>query len=285
MNSTPSPIVLSGRDKRVEASGFVLTQTYRPPGLLLPPHFHEHANIALTIEGFFTETVGRKPYEVNPCSVIFRPAGEKHSNRYGKTAAHCLIIEVRPQRLSELRQVTEILDRASYVEGGMISSLALRILREFRTLDAVGPLSIEALTLEMLVQATRLNVVQDHNPPRWLQQAREVIHEQFLESLSLSSVAELVGVHAAHLAKMFRRHYGCTLGDYVRRLRLDYASQLLARSERTLTTIALAAGFYDQSHFAHLFKLRFGVTPGDFRADLRRKQVSIAVRKQGAPPD
>jgi AraC family transcriptional regulator len=285
MNSTPSPIVLSGQDKRVEASGFVLTQTYRPSGLVLPPHFHEHANIALTIEGFFTETVGRKPYEVNPCSVIFRPAGEKHSNRYGKTAAHCLIIEVRPQRLSELRQVTEILDRASYVEGGMISSLALRILREFRTLDAVGPLSIEALTLEMLVQATRLNVVQDHNPPRWLQQAREVIHEQFLESLSLSSVAELVGVHAAHLAKMFRRHYGCTLGDYVRRLRLDYASQLLARSERTLTTIALAAGFYDQSHFAHLFKLRFGVTPGVFRADLRRKHVSIAVKKQGAPSD
>ena len=269
----------------MEVSGFILTETYRSPGLVLPPHFHEYANIALAVEGSFIETVGPKPYEVNPCSVIFRPAGEKHSNRYGKTAAHCLIIEVRPQRLSELRQVTEILDRASYVEGGMISSLALRILREFRTLDAVGPLSIEALTLEMLVQATRLDVVQDRNPPRWLQQAREVIHEQFLESLSLSSVAEMVGVHAAHLAKMFRRHYGCTLGDYVRRLRLDYASQLLARSERTLTTIALAAGFYDQSHFAHLFKLRFGVTPGDFRADLRRKQVSIAVKKQGALPD
>src|SRR5580704_10116921 len=267
MNSTPSPIVLSAHDKRVEASGFVLTQTYRPPGLALPPHFHEYANIALAVEGSFIETVGRKPYEVNPCSVIFRPAGEKHSNRYGKTAAHCLIIEVRPQRLSELRQVTEILDRASYVEGGMISSLALRILREFRTLDAVGPLSIEALTLEMLVQATRLDVVQDRNPPRWLQQAREVIHEQFLESLSLSSVAELVGVHAAHLAKMFRRHYGCTVGGYVRMLRLDYSAKLLAQFDKSLSTIALVAGFYDQSHFAHLFKLRFGVTPGDFRAD------------------
>ena len=285
LTSRPSPLVLGNADRRVELSGFVLTVTFRPAGLVLPPHFHEYANIALAVEGSFIETVGRKPYEVNPCSVIFRPAGEKHSNRYGKTAAHCLIIEVRPQRLSELRQVTEILDRASYVEGGMISSLALRILREFRTLDAVGPLSIEALTLEMLVQATRLDVVQDRNPPRWLQQAREVIHEQFLESLSLSSVAELVGVHAAHLAKMFRKHYGCTLGDYVRRLRLDYASQLLARSERTLTTIALAAGFYDQSHFTHLFKLRFGITPGDFRADLRRKHVSIAVKKQGAPPD
>jgi AraC family transcriptional regulator len=285
MDFRPSPIVLSGQDKRVEVSGFVLTQTYRPPGLVLPPHFHEHANIAFTIEGFFTETVGRKPYDVNPSSVIFRPAGEKHSNRYGKTAARCLIIEVGPQRLAEIRQATRILDRASYIEGGLISSLAFRILRQFRTLDAVGPLAIEALTLEMLVQATRLDDMRDRNPPRWLQQAREIIHEQFLESPSLSSIAELVGVHAAHLAKMFRRQYGCTVGGYVRMLRLDCSAKLLAQSDKTLGTIALAAGFYDQSHFTHLFKLRFGMTPGEFRADLRRKPVPIAVKKQGATPD
>src|SRR5579864_4990630 len=205
--SRPSPLVLGNADRRVELSGFVLTETFRPAGLVLPPHFHEYANIALAVQGSFIETVGPKPYEVNPRSVIFRPAGEKHSNRYGKTTAHCLIIEVRPQRLSELCQVTQILNRASYVEGGMIPSWALRILREFRTLDAISPLSIEALTLEMLVQATRLDVMRDRNPPRWLQQAREVIHEQFLESLSLSGIAERVGVHSAHLAKMFRRHY------------------------------------------------------------------------------
>jgi AraC family transcriptional regulator len=285
LTSRPSPLVLCNADRRVELPGFVLTETFRPAGLVLPPHFHEYANIALDVEGSFIETVGPTPYEVNPHSVIFRPAGEKHSNRYGKTAAHCLIIEVRPQRLSELREVTQILDRASYVEGGMIPSLALRILREFRTLDAVGPLSIEALTLEMLVQATRLDVMRDRNPPRWLQQAREVIHEQFLESVSLSSVAELVGVHAAHLARMFRRHYGCTLGDYVRRVRLDYAAQLLARPEETLSAIAVAAGFYDQSHFAHLFKLRFGVTPGVFRTGLRTRRTPIPVKCKDLPSD
>lgn len=284
MSSGPSPIILSNQDRRVEVHGLVLTETFRPPGLVLPPHFHEHANIALTIEGFFTETVGREPYEVNPSSVIFRPAGEKHSNRYGKTTAHCLIIEVGPQRLAEIRQATRILDHASYVEGGLISSLALRILREFRTLDAVGPLSIEALTLEMLVQATRLDFMRGLNPPRWLQQAREVIHDQFLESPSLSGIAELVGVHAAHLAKMFHRYYGCSVGGYVRMLRLDFSAKLLAQFDKSLSTIALAAGFYDQSHFTYLFKLRFGITPGDFRADLRRKQVPIAVKKPGAPP-
>ena len=270
MNSEPSPLVLTNQDKRLEMSGFVLTQTFRPSGLVLPPHFHEHANIALTVEGSFTETVGTEPYEVNPSSVIFRPAGEKHSNRYGKSAARCLIIEVRPQRLAAIRQITQILDRASCVEAGPVSDLALKIFQEFQLPDAVAPLSIEALTLEMLVQATRLDSRRDRNPPQWLRRAREVIHEQYSESLSLSSVAELVGVHPAHLAKMFRKHYGCTLGSYVRRLRLEHAAQLLAQSEKTLGTIALIAGFYDQSHFTKLFKLRFGATPADFRTALRK---------------
>lgn len=277
--------MLSDQDKQVEVSGFVLTQTYRPPGLVLPPHFHEHANIALAVEGSFIETIGPKPYEVNPNSVIFRPAGERHSNRYGKTAAQCLIIEVRPQRLAELRQVTSILDHASYVPAGLVSHLALRVLGEFRTPDAVAPLAIEALTLEMLVQSARRGSAIERNPPQWLRQANEVVRERFAHSLSLSGVAELVGVHPAHLAKMFRKQYGSTLGDYVRRLRLDYALQLLARSQNSLTTIALAAGFYDQSHFARFFKLRFGVTPGVFRASVRTGRSAISPDPKDSPPD
>src|SRR6267378_149934 len=104
MSSGPSPIILSNQDMRVEVPGLVLTKTFRPPGLVLPPHYHEHANIALTIEGLFNETVGREPYDVEPSCVIFRPAGEKHSNRSVKTAARYLIIEVRSQRLVPIRQ-------------------------------------------------------------------------------------------------------------------------------------------------------------------------------------
>jgi AraC family transcriptional regulator len=263
----------------------VLTETYRPPGLVLAPHFHEHANIALTVEGAFIETVGTKPYDVNPGSVIFRPAGEKHSNRYGKTAARCLIVEVRPHLLESIRQATGILDHASYVDTGPIPHIALRIFGEFRMLDAVTPLAIQALTLDMVVQATRLVSRIRGNPPHWLRDARDLMHERFAESLSLSNVAELVGVHPAHLAKMFRQYYRCTVGDYVRSLRLDHAAQLLARSEETLSTIALAAGFYDQSHFANLFKLRFGIPPGVFRTALKGRRVLSRARKQAATVD
>jgi AraC family transcriptional regulator len=280
MNSAASSIVLNDQDHRVEVSGYVLTKTFRPPGLVLPSHFHEHANIGLTVDGCFTETVGTTAHELNPSCVVFRPAGEKHFNRYGKAAARCLIIEVKPERLAGIRQVTQILDRASCIKADLVSTLALRIFHESRMRDTVAPLSIEALTLELLVHAARLQCVRDQSPPLWLRQAREALHEQFAESISLSSIAESVGVHAAHVAKMFRRHYGCTVGDYVRRLRLDYAARLLVQSDRNLSTIALLAGFYDQSHFTQLFKLRFGVTPGGFRAGLDRKRVHKRLNRQ-----
>ena len=280
MASAPSPLVLSDHDRRVEVSGFVLTETFRPAGLVLPPHFHEHANIALTVEGSFIETVGAEAYQVHPGSVIFRPAGEKHSNRYGKTAARCLIIEVQPDRLKSIRQVTPMLDRASHVEGGFVSNLAFRIFRESRLPDAVAPFSIESMALELLVEATRVHWSQDRTPPRWLLQARELVHERFMDTAGLSTIAESVGVHPAHLARVFRLQYGCTIGDYIRRLRLDYAAQLLAQSDRTLSMIALAAGFYDQSHFAHLFKLKFGVTPGVFRTTLRTRPGPIRTKDQ-----
>jgi AraC family transcriptional regulator len=102
--------------------------------------------------------------------------------------------------------------------------------------------------------------------------ARELCHEQFAQSISLAGVAHSVGVHPAHLARMFRRHYQCTVGEYIRRLRLDHAARELTRSDRPVVDIASASGFYDQSHFTHAFKLHTGLTPTGYRSETKKMQ-------------
>lgn len=82
-------------------------------------------------------------------------------------------------------------------------------------------------------------------------------------------MARSVGVHPVHLATTFRRHFGSTIGEYVRRLRIDFATRQIASSEESLCNIALAAGFADQSHFSKVFRQQTGMTPGVFRANLR----------------
>jgi AraC family transcriptional regulator len=87
--------------------------------------------------------------------------------------------------------------------------------------------------------------------------------------LSLTSLAEAIGIHPVYLASEFRRHYRRSIGAYVRRLRVDYACRQLTTTEAPLAEIALAAGFADQSHFSRTFKSHVGMTPLAYRRDAR----------------
>ncbi len=262
----PNPVNLGTRDKSAVVSGFTLTETVRSPGLVIPPHYHEHCNISLVLQGSFIETVGHKPYKVSPGSLIMRPAGEMHRNSYEFGQTRSLIIEVEEERVKTIGENFDLLNRAAHIEDPFVANFARRIHSEFRQSDDAARLSIEGLILEMLAQVIRQNPKKlSRKQPRWLGQARDFIHAQFSQPISLSQIAKVVGVHPSHLAKVFRSHYRCTLGEYVRRLRLKYAAKELTDFDKSISGIALTAGFYDQSHFTHAFKLRYGVTPSEFR--------------------
>jgi AraC family transcriptional regulator len=265
MQTRSIPVSRGRPDRTLAAGGFVLTETFRTPGLVLARHCHRHTNIALVLRGSFIETVNERPFEVNSYSLILRPGGEPHANSYGRTEARCLIIEVQPPRLEMIQEISRVLERSQHIRDAWVPALASQIHKELRIRDSVSPLAIESLVLELLAQAARNDGSESEPEPRWLRQARILIHEEFIRPLSLSRVAESVGIHPAHLARKFRRHYRCTVGDYVRRLRLNRAATELLESDKPLAEIALDCGFYDQSHFTHAFKLQYGLTPSNFR--------------------
>jgi AraC family transcriptional regulator len=133
-------------------------------------------------------------------------------------------------------------------------------------MDPVGPLAIEGLMLELLVETSRRREnVSERKPPHWLRQARDLVNDRFAENLSLDDIAATVKVHPSHLARVFRQQYGCSIGEYTRQLRLDHARHELSTSEASLLEIAVASGFSDQSHFSKAFKRHTGLTPTEFR--------------------
>ena len=148
--------------------------------------------------------------------------------------------------------------------------LGTRLYDEFRHTDELSPLAFEGLTLELLAECSRQAArTRDHQPPRWLRRVSDLAQARFRERLALGAIAESVGVHPAHLARVFRRFHGCTLGDYVRKLRVEFACHCLTTSDAPLADIALAAGFSDQSHFSNTFKRHTGVPPAAFRRSAR----------------
>lgn len=90
-------------------------------------------------------------------------------------------------------------------------------------------------------------------------------------SLSLKAVAEAVGTHPRQLHREFVANTQEPPANYWRKLRLDHARRLLVNTSQNVTTIALASGFSDASHFILWFRKQYGETPYSFRK--RRHEV------------
>jgi AraC family transcriptional regulator len=119
---------------------------------------------------------------------------------------------------------------------------------------------------ELLVYAARSTADKSDKPPAWLKQAHELLNDRCSEEVTVAEVADTVGVHPLHLARTFRKFFNCSPGEYLRKCRIELASNLLIGSRKTLVEIALLSGFADQSQFTRRFKQDTGVTPGKFRA-------------------
>lgn len=250
----------------LKMSGLTLTEAQFAPGSRTPPHTHDAASICLTLTGQGAEIVHGRRILMRPGNVIMRAPQIIHSDEYGAVPLRGLSIELDRKWLETCRHFLSVFESYRHFPNGAVSALALRIYRESRIKDTVAPVIVEGLMLEMLGHASRSLVKMPVRPPGWLMQARDLLHGRFNDPLNLVEIAHLVGVHPTHLARSFKKHYRTTVGEYLRSLRLDWATRRLSETEDSITEIALAAGFYDQSHFSHLFKQHTGLTPAEFRA-------------------
>ena len=265
-----SPITLGVRLRTLNLGDFVLTETEHQPKQRLPRHCHELANIAFVLSGSFTEVLDRKSIECEPQSLLIKPAGEAHANRYGQAGMHCLLIELTNQQSDAGFVYSRALNEVTHLRIGNMAALGWRIYKELRLMDSATPLAIEGLILELLATISRQrNVSIGRVPPYWLNQVKDLLETHFSQEMKLARLAALVNVHPVHLARAFRQHFGCTIGDYVRNVRINFACDQLRHSDKSIAEIALAAGFADQSHFSRVLKMNFGVTPKQFRTNLR----------------
>lgn len=89
-------------------------------------------------------------------------------------------------------------------------------------------------------------------------------------ALPLSVTAHRLGLSAVRLRALVREHAGCSPKEYVQRLRVNQAKELLAETDLTVAAVARRTGFNDPGYFTRQFTRRTGVTPTDFRTQQQR---------------
>jgi AraC family transcriptional regulator len=250
---------------RREVGGFLFAESAFAAGARIPVHTHENPFFYLVVDGLCEETAQSGTRLSGPATLVFHPAGAPHSDHWPQ-AGRCLHIEISHQRLRQLDEYCRVLDTPAEFRDGPAVSLAARVYRELRGERPLAGLLLEGLGLELLAEASMAETPPPAGAaPRWLGSVRELLHAQFREPLALEEVAAAAGVHPAHLARVFRRHHHCSVGEYLRRLRIEWACEQLSRSEMALAEIAVDAGFVDQAHFCRTFKRCIGTTPGAYR--------------------
>ncbi len=208
--------------------------------------------------GDLLERTGGTEVEAGAFSLVVKPQDVKHANQYGQRGARIFSV------LFDSDQLPDFLPKGDtyqwYHQGAQAP-----ILRFIRQMQAPAS-DIPELLIELMGSLPEPLAVAEQNHPDWLVRIKEEIDDCFTESIRVQALAEDAGVHPVHLARVFRKHYGCSVKEYVQHLRLQQALDRLGSSSAPLSQIAYTQGFSDQAHFCRQLKKQLQCTPGQVRA-------------------
>lgn len=104
--------------------------------------------------------------------------------------------------------------------------------------------------------------------PSWVKDLKEIIQDQIDAQFTfdLRKISNDLELNPSYLSREFSKYFeDLNFGEYVRKLRIEKAINLIQNSTYTLTEIAYMTGFSDQSHFTRIFKLHTGKNPSSYR--------------------
>ena len=249
---------------RVQLLDFVYETTY-PPGMRLPQHAHRSAYLCFVKSGAFSERHGLSIDTYDRSWCVFRPSNDEHANEFLDAGAVCVNVDLGVEWLDRFRELG-FAGRRFGVQSPFVAQLSGRLFDELSAPDSASVVVVESLAAEILVFALR---ARDHHRSGWMEKAQRMIESEFPSSLSLGRIAAAVGIHPVHLARQFRAVHGCTVGDYIREVRVAFARRQLTATDAPIAKIALDSGFFDQSQLTKAFKRVTGRTPAAYRAERR----------------
>jgi len=101
--------------------------------------------------------------------------------------------------------------------------------------------------------------------PPWILQLKTLLLDRWDETPALEELSLILGVHPVTISRYFPLYFNCSLGEYMRKIKIEKAIQMIQTRQMPLTAIAHACGFFDQSHFTRTFKQVTGFLPKQFQ--------------------
>lgn len=238
----------------INSASYAIDETN--PGL----HYHEVPHLCFLLDGL-VESYKPDSCERNTKNLNFYHSGEVHSAVSHSLISKSINIEFGKDFLEKYGFTETHIEKA--VEKNVDTKfLILKIQQEILLSGSSSSSSIGSLLLDILTYTNKLN---EKDEPKWIRGLHNILNDRWNEQLTLSELSYATAVHPVTISKHFRKYFSCTLGEYLRKLKIDKSISFIKTSDKTLTEIAIYCGFSDQSHFTRNFKQMTGFLPKEYR--------------------
>lgn len=243
-------------------------------GKKLDLHTHDFVEIEYVISGQGTQMINDKNYDVSRGDVIYLKKGDCHTYW---TNEHLEILNVvfyypvfdEVKGLLKMYNTDEEVDFPTIMHLNsqdmlFIEDLLLKAEREF---DEEKPGYYHALKSYLIILMIHLQrtMCETKNTSNYrIPIILEYIDRHF-DNVSVPQVAEHFGYSTNYFSKYFKKETGMYFTEYVNRMRVNKAIELLAGTEEPIDSISADLGFNDKKHFYEVFKKYVGITPGMMR--------------------
>jgi AraC-like DNA-binding protein len=122
---------------------------------------------------------------------------------------------------------------------------------------------------------TRFHASSRSRGARVVNSAITYVEQNLHNKITQTEVAERCGVSSCQFSRIFKQVHGTTFQEYVLRRRMGQAIRLLQNPSASVTDVCYTVGFNDQSHFTRIFRRYIGVSPSDYRKNLKNAHASL----------
>lgn len=240
--------------------GIIASETVYETNFISDWHFHKNPHFSHILHGGSKENRENGFEQQRSGSSLYYYPGVAHQNMAYLPNTRIFNLEFSASFLTEYG-----IDIPT--ESWMFSDIywnrnnLIKIMAEYYLNDQVSPLSIHQLALSLLST--------NKTPPLlntgWPAKLRDILHDNWNRSLSLLDISTELNLHPVTISRYFPHYFGCTLGDYLRWLKIEKAQLMIRLQKQSLTEIAYFCGFVDQAHFTKTYKRFFGITPKQYQ--------------------
>jgi AraC family transcriptional regulator len=241
-------------------------------GCALGTHRHKDAFFCFVLSGAYEERARGLRAVLRPGSLVYHAAGCEHANTWHEQG-RCLHVEFGPSLFQGANHAA-LSGPVPQIVAGPAGSVVQRMYEELRHVDSASEIAFEGLALMLLAETIR-EASREPGVPRWLQRVRDRLLDEYISPPTLRQIALDAGVHPTYVAASFQKHFGVSVGEFVRSRRIERARTLLTHSETPLSEVALLLGFSDQSHFGRTFLRQVGLTPREYRRRFATEFVPV----------